>query len=301
MRFAGGWAGLLMLLAGCGPIGVEASGVAPGSGASQSLSGPSETPVGDDFDYRYAFRLPAGRILQVQEAHLRGCDQLGRTRCRVVTNRYHVNDQDNSVSAVLAFQIDPAVARPFGLNAGATVKTAGGLVMDSRMVDGEARAGNVVSRLRDEIASIDTQLKGTLPDPQRQAALDKQNRLRSAIAAIGEIDRNATQGVATTPMLFTYQSGNVIPALGGSTSATFGNAGDVFVQSAAAMAQVLAGVGPWLLLLFGGALILRRFIQPEAPEPVHEVGVPLPQDEPNRNVVQRWFSREPERDPENVA
>lgn len=297
MRFAVGLAGLLLLLAGCGPVGVDPSMMAGGqSGKATGGSEGSDAAIGDDFDYRYAFRLPAARIAEVQDTHVRACDQLGRARCRVLTNRYHVNDADNSVSAILAFQIDPSIAHGFGRTAGGTVKMAGGLVMDSRMIgtDGATRAGGTVARLREEIANIDMQLKGQLSDSQRLAATEKQERFRSAVATIGELNQAAPQGVATAPILFTYQSGNVIPSLGGSATATFDNAGQTFIQSAAAMAQVLAGVGPWLLVLLGGALILRQFVPAEDPEPVRSMTTAQSAAEDNRGIVQRWFGRDRE-------
>lgn len=303
MRFALGMAALLAMVAGCSPVDLNQAGVSgTSSGGVDSSERSSGGLIGGDYDYRYSFRLPAARIGQVQDAHVRACDALGSARCRITINRYHVDNNDNSVSASLAFQIDPSIARTFGRAAGATVRSAAGLVMDSRMVggDGAGRAGSIVARLREQVSAIDTQLKSVTSDDQRQQALAKQARLRAAIATIGELDQGATQGVATTPMLFVYQSGTVIPSLGGSSTATFDNAGQTFIQSAAAMAQVLAGVGPWLLLLIGGALVLRRFVQPEEEAPVPQYGVPMPAESEQRNVIQRWFGREPEREPENV-
>ena len=296
MRFAGGFAGLLLLLAGCSPIGVDPAAMAGGQSPTANRGDASDAALGGDFDYRYAFRMPAARVAETQDAHVRACDQLGRTRCRVLTNRYHVNDVDNSVTAVLAFQIDPVIARSFGRTAGATVKAAGGLVMDLRMIgsDGAARGGGTVARLREEIANIDMQVKGTVSDAQRQAAAERQARLREAIATIGELDRALMQGLATTPVLFTYQSGTVIPSLGGSASATFDNAGETFIQSAAAMTQILAGVGPWIVVLLGVALILRQFVPREEPEA--ERVAPMREAEPakgeNRGALQRFFGRE---------
>ncbi|WP_374127466.1 MULTISPECIES: hypothetical protein [unclassified Sphingomonas] len=298
MRFAIGFAGLLLLLAGCSPIGVDPAAMSGGQSPTGNRADTSNAALGDDFDYRYAFRMPAARIAEVQDSHVRACDQLGRARCRVLTNRYHVNDADNSVTAVLAFQIDPVIARTFGRNSGAAVKNAGGLVMDSRMIgsDGAARGGGIVARLREEIANIDMQLRGNVSDAQRAAAEERQMRLRAAVATISELDRGATQGLATTPVLFTYQSGTVIPSLGGSATATFDNAGETFIQSAAAMTQVLAGVGPWIIVLVGVALILRQFIPREEPEVVRVAPIagaePAGEPSENRGTLQRWFGRE---------
>src|SRR4051812_27650401 len=40
---------------------------------------PSAAP-GVAFNYRYAFRLPAARVSQIQEQHARACEQLGVSR-----------------------------------------------------------------------------------------------------------------------------------------------------------------------------------------------------------------------------
>lgn len=291
MRF-GALFGLVAMtaLAGCEPPQDNKSGVDPtllGATADQTV-------IGGDFDYRFAFRMPPARIAQLQDAHVRACDQLGASRCRVMTVRYHVGD-DNKVSAVLTLMIDPAIARTFASNAAKSVAGAGGLMTDSRMAGGdtsggEARAGNVVVRLRQEIANIDTQLRGTLSPPQRAAATEKQTRLRAAVETIGEVDPRALQGSATAAMLFTYGTGNALPSLGGSPEASFDAAGETFLSSLAGLTQVLAGVGPWLLVLLGGALLLRRLIpQEEAASPAP---APAPAAHESRNIVQRLFGRE---------
>ena len=312
MRFALGLAAMLALLAGCSPVDLSGSGASTATKTSVDGTESGGGAIGSEYDYRYNFRLPAARIGQVQDSHVRACDDLGRARCRITVNRYHVDSNDNSVSAILAFQIDPTIARTFGRAAGATVKNAAGLVMDSRMIgnDGASRTSSIVGRMRDEISSIDNQLRTVTSDEQRQAAINKQARLRAAINTIAELDQSTTQRLATTPMLFVYQSGTVIPSLGGSSTATFDNAGQTFVQSAAAMAQVLAGVGPWLLLLLGGALILRRFVQPDTapiererePERNRDYGVPVAADGEHRTVINRWFGRDKaeEAEPEQV-
>ncbi len=294
----------LAALGGCAPM--DSSTANNGSGSAASRPGDA-APLGTDFDYRYAYRVPAARIGQLQDSHVHGCDLLGPARCRVTAVRYHVGD-DNSVSALLSLQIDPAVARSYGRAATAATKAAGGLLIDAQSAgmngaQSGARASGIVAKLREEDANIDATLRAGASDESRSAANAKQARIRAAIATIAEIDQNATQSIATTPMLITYASGNAIPSLGGSAGATFDNAGQTFIQSLASLAQVMAGIAPWLLLLLGGALLLRRFVTPEEPAPARPVGVPLPSEETNRNVIQRWFSREPEpeHDPETVS
>ena len=291
-------------LAGCAPVDAGKSGADTALSAIMVDRGSvgSGNTIGADFDYRYAFRLPPAKIVEVQDAHVRACDQLGPSRCRVITVRYRVDD-NNMVSGVLALQLDPSLATNFGRAASQTVKSSGGLLIDSRVAgadaaSGSGRASNVVARLRDEIVKIDTQLRGSPSDDQRQALKDRQSRLRAAIETIGELDQSATQSLATAPILFTYASGTVIPSLGGSTSATFDNAGDTFLQSLASMSQLLAGVGPWLIGLLLAALLLRRVVQPDAAAPGRELGVPLPEAAPSRNVIQRWFGRDDDPAPE---
>ncbi len=286
----------LLMLSACDSADATKSGADNGA-----ASGTEQGVAGGDYDYRLAFRVPPSRISPVQDAHVRACDQLGPSRCRVMTVRYHVG-ADNRVSALLALMIDPAIARNFGQEASKAVTAGGGALIDSRMAGSDtpgsaSRAGNVVARLRDEVANIDTQLRRNLAPAQRAAAIDKQNRLRAAIQTIGEIDQGALQGAATSPILFTYISGSTLPALGGSPGASFNSAGDTFLSSLAGLTQVLAGVGPWLLVLIGGALILRRLIPAEDHASPAPLGVPLPHEaSEERGIVHRIFSRDDHHD-----
>jgi hypothetical protein len=65
------------------------------------------------------------------------------------------------------------------------------------------------------------------------------------------------------------------------------------MSSLAGLATVLAGVGPWLVFLLGGALILRWIVQGnpnKAPAP--EIPSAPVENSEGRNVIQRWFSRD---------
>ncbi|MFX6435569.1 hypothetical protein ABTG69_20530, partial [Acinetobacter baumannii] len=77
--------------------------------------------------------------------------------------------------------------------------------------------------------------------------------------------QRALQGTATAVVLVTDGSGNALPALGGSASASFDAAGETFISSLAGLTQVLAGIGPWLVVLIGGALLLRRILPQDEP------------------------------------
>jgi len=292
----------LLMLGGCDQISGQADGSAAGATAQPATS---PTPPATAFDYRYAFRLPSSQIAAVQESHARGCDQLGPARCRITTVRYDVDDQ-NHVTATLALKVDPAIARAYGKAAIATVTGAHGVLSkaDIAGADSVAAAGRsdtVIARLRDASANAEVQLRGTLTPEQRAQLSAKADRLRTAMTTIGEVDQGAGTSVATTPMLLTYASGGPVAGALGSSDATFETAGATLLASLAGLATVLAGVGPWLLFLIGGALILRRIVQGDPNKtPAPELPVAPQETSEGRNVVQRWFSRDEHHQPEHV-
>lgn len=291
MRFARLLAGLL-LLGGCD--GVSAPG-GPGSTASGKAAA-LPTPDGG-FDYRYAFRLPASRIESVQESHARGCDQLGPARCRITAMRYTVGT-DNEIAAALTMTLDPTVARAFGKAAAQTVNAAHGTMTDATIAgtdaaNGSGRGGVVLARLRDALANAESGARGATAPEQKGLAIAKVDRLRSAIATIGDVDQGAAGATANVPVLFQYSSNGGIPGIGASPAATFESAGDTFLASLAGLLVVLAGIGPWLALLLGGALLLR-WILARTEGAAAPVLPPAPRqdDGGHTGIVQRWFHHE---------
>lgn len=292
---------LALLLAGCdsganaGPAGGDG---AKGEAASRPLSAATNGAV----NYRYAYRLPGNRIEAVQEAHARGCDQLGPARCRIMAMRYAVG-ADNAIGAVLTLKLDPALARAFGKAATKVVMRARGTLTDAEVAGADSlaaseRGDTVVSRLRDAQTDAEATLRSA-GDDQRPQAASRLERIRTALAVVGEVDAGAG-GAATVPVLFTYGSGGAMPGIGGSPDATFDTAGETFLASLAGLLVLLAGIGPWVVLLLGGALLLRWVLGRTEPAPA-PVLPPAPRDESEagRNVIQRWFSREhvPEHEP----
>lgn len=294
-----------LLLAGCDAGGGSGTLVS-GESAKQAAATQAVTTTPDSaFDYRYAFSLPAGRIEAVQESHARGCDQLGPARCRITAMRYN-RDAQNGIVAVLALKIDPTLARAFGKAAAQTVTGAHGTLTDSDIAGADSitasgRADTVVVRLRDALSNAEAQLRAATTDDQKTQATARAERLKSAIATIGEVDQGAGTSVATAPVLLTYNAGSAISAIGGAPDATFDAAGDTFLSSLAGLLVVLAGVGPWAVLLLGGALGLRWVLArteraeapvlPPAPPADHDAG---------RNVIQRWFNRDEAKEREPV-
>ncbi|WCM29383.1 hypothetical protein NDN01_11065 [Sphingomonas sp. QA11] len=247
--------------------------------------------------------MPGSRIAAVQESHARGCDQLGPARCRILAIRYNVDDR-NRVEATLTLKLDPTVARAYGKGATDAVTRAGGSMTGADIAGADSgtaagRSDGVVARLRESLGNAEAQLRGTVSPEERVQLSARMDRLRAAIGTIGEVDQGAGTGVATTPVLLTYASGNAVSGLGGS-DATFDTAGQTLLSSLAGLATILAGAGPWLLLLVGGALILRRIVQgPADRTPAPELPVAPAEIGDDRTVIQRWFARDnqPEREP----
>jgi hypothetical protein len=291
MRLLGALAAIL-LLSGCDSANLTGS---QAGGTAKNADAAIRTAAGS-FDYRYAFRLPASRIEAVQESHARGCDQLGPARCHITAMRYTVG-QDNTITAVLTLTLDPAIARAFGRAAAVTVTNARGTMTDADVAgvdsSGGKRGDDVLAKLQQALVTADARVRTAATPEQKAQASTKAERFRNAIATIGEVGAAAGSSAATAPVIFTYTSSGGIPGIGASPEATLASAGDTFLSSLAGLLVVLAGIGPWLVLLLGSALGLRWLVartEGTAP-PVLPPAPPIDADT-NRNVMQRWFQRD---------
>jgi hypothetical protein len=218
-------------------------------------------PPAANYDLRYAFRVPGDRIAAVQESHAKGCEQLGPSRCRITALKYGVDDH-NQASAVLTLTLDPAIARAFGKAATDTAVKARGALVSAEVLDDPA-TGSVPARLRRAAEEAEAKLKdATDPDERAKLSADAA-RARAAVATIADLDRSNGPLLATAPVLISYDAGNG-SGVGG---ASFQGAGDALMMSLAGLATILAGIGPWLVLLIGGALLLRLIIPREEPAP----------------------------------
>lgn len=250
------------------------------------------TATGGAFDYRYAYKVPGNHVKAVVESHAAGCDKLGPARCRILSLRYRV-DEANRIAATLTFRIDPSVARNFGEAATKVVVGASGALVETEITGADAtataRSNALVGRLREQLANAQTS-----NDPVQQG---RARRLQTALDVIAESEADSGETMATAPVLITYASGTPAPGINGSADASFRDAGDKLVASAAGIAQVLASVGPWLLLMVVAVLLLRVLIhgtsgapapvQGEEDDPYREQGEP-----DRRNAIQRWFNRD---------
>ena len=289
----------LALLAGCDdvdrrPADKDRSDFASAANAEAFSS------TGSGFDYRYAYRLPGSRVKGVLQSNADACDRIGPARCRILAMRYRV-DEGNKTRAVLTIRIDPSIARAFGDAVTRNVTGSDGVLTDTEITGADATASArsvaVVKRLQDQLQNARA---STSPEGQARA-----QRLQIALATIAEVEASQGQTLATAPMLFTYESSSALTGLG-SSEANFRTAGQTLENSVGQLVQVLASVGPWCLLMLLVVLVLRWIIHGRAipePEPRHEDGYDSQGGHDgreqrarpdNRNLIQRWFSRDEE-------
>ena len=215
------------------------------------------------FDYRYAFKLPDAKIGAVQEEHAEACEVLGSARCQIVDYKYNQADE-NDVEAMLAFKLDPAIARKFGRDAIASVEKAEGV-----LADGNVTGNNVGGAIEDsqgrsavlqaQIERLQLRLKAKLPAKERASLQDRVEEIRRELDNEGEGRRQGEVKLAMTPVQFTYTSDGGVPGFGKDNP--FASAFDVSATSFATMISfvlmVAGALAPWALLLFLIVLALR--------------------------------------------
>jgi len=212
------------------------------------------------FNYRYAFRLPNGRIQTAQETHAAMCEKLGVARCRITGMRYSlVNERD--VSASLELKLDPAIARQFGKDANKVVTDAKGMLVDQQISGVDAgssieNANRSRAELQDELDRINRELaRSGLSNVVRDRLLSEAASLRSQIRAFGAQKASDEESLAKTPMVFYYGSGKAIPGFDDPAPLreAFDRAGYNFLSAIGFLIIALATLVPWLLI---GALFV---------------------------------------------
>ena len=195
----------------------DSDAVAPAS--MRAEAGPDVAPTaapGVAFDYRYAFRLPAERIAEVQERHARMCESLGIARCRITGMRYRVvNARD--IEGMLVFRLHPAIARRFGRAGVEAVAEADGMLTDAEIsgtdVGGAiARGGRDLAAMREDLRRLESRLaRRDLPAEERSRLEYEAGQLRQSIRAAEATRGEQQESLATTPMTFRYGSGDLVP------------------------------------------------------------------------------------------
>jgi hypothetical protein len=259
----------------------EAS-MAPSSSRSRSptnaATGPNVSPTaapGVAFNYRYAFRLPAERIAQVQEKHAQTCESLGAARCRITGMHYRVVNA-NDIEAMLEFRLDPAIARRFGQQGVQEVASAEGMLTESEIRGTEVasairRAGRSISEMTERLRQLDQRLARRDLSTEERDRLDYEaQQLRQQIAA-AQANREEQQDVlANTPMVFHYGSGDLVPGFNEPPSIRreLNRAAENFLYGLTLIFVLIITLLPWVLLgLFGWWVVqlIRRRFRPAAP------------------------------------
>ena len=216
------------------------------------------------FEYRYAFKLPDDKIGAVQEEHAEACETLGTARCQIVDMKYQQIDE-NQAEAMLAFKLDPAIARRFGREAIASVEKAEGVLADGNVTgtnvggqieDSQSRSAMLAAQLE----RLEARLKAKgLAAKERVSLAGRAEGLRRELDGEQDGRRQGEAKLAMTPVQFTYTSDGGVPGFGNSNP--FSSAFDVAANSFATMVSfvllVLGLVLPWALLLALIIVLLR--------------------------------------------
>jgi hypothetical protein len=248
------------------PVAAE-SGTAAQRVAGGPNIGPTAAP-GVAFNYRYSFALAAARVAELQEAHAAMCERLTVARCRITGMRYQVLGPDD-IQARLELKLDPSVARHFGREATNAVLQADGMLTENEISGVDAgsqirQAGTDITRLQADLARIERQLAGRDLEPEERPQLQYQaQQLRDQIRALGDQRQAQQESLATTPMVFNYGSGDLVPGYRPpqSIGEALGKAWGDFKEGGTALLAFLIRAAPWLfaLLIIGlAALFVRR-------------------------------------------
>jgi hypothetical protein len=255
-----------------------------GTAAQRAAGGPSISPTaapGVAFNYNYSYALAWQRVAELQERHAAMCEELTVARCRITGMHYRVLGPED-IEARLELKLDPAVARAFGRRASEAVLQADGMVTETEIsgVDagGQIRQANTdISRLQADLARIQQRLAGRIGDEERAELQAQAEQLREQIRALGDQRQVQQESLATTPMVFNYGSGDLVPGYQPpqSLGEALGKAWSDFKEGATVVLAALIRAAPWLItiLLIGlAALFVRRRWFPKAkaeaaPEP----------------------------------
>jgi hypothetical protein len=254
-----------------------------GTAAQRAAGGPNISPTaapGVAFNYRYSFALAAGRVAELQERHAAMCEALTVARCRITGMHYQVLGPDD-IQARLELKLDPGVARHFGRQATDAVLQADGMLTENEISGVDAgsqirQAGTDITRLQADLARIQQQLANRGLDDEERAELQAQaEQLREQIRALGDQRQAQQESLATTPMVFNYGSGDLVPGYRPpqSIGEALGKAWTDFKEGATALLAFLIRAAPWLfalLIIAFAALFVRRRWFPKKAQPEAE-------------------------------
>ena len=250
-----------------------------GTGAQRAAGGPNISPTaapGVAFNYNYSFALAATRVAELQERHAAMCEELTVARCRITGMNNQVLGPDD-IRARLELKLEPGVARAFGRRATDAVLQADGMLTENEIsgvdVGSQIRqSGTDIGRLRADLARIEQQLaRGGTGSDERAELQAQAEELRERIRALGDQRQAQEETLATTPMVLTYGSGDLVPGYRPpqSLGEALGDAWKDFRRGATAVLTALIRLAPWLItfLIIGLAALYgrRRWFPKKAP------------------------------------
>jgi hypothetical protein len=255
------------------PVSAGPESVTEEEPASPDIAVSAAPDVG--FTYRYAFALPAMRIAAVQEEHAQACEKLGLNRCRITGMRYRqVNER--RIEAMLAFKLDPTIARQFGKTGIDAVDRAEGELTDSEITGEDAgaaikAASRGIAQMTDDLRRIEQQLaRRGLAAIERDRLQSEAQQLRRAIRASQDTRSEREESLATTPMAFTYDTIAGAPSLGDALKRAWENVltGTAFLILALITLLPWLGLAAlvWVILIMLRPVIARRQEAAFAPE-----------------------------------
>ena len=190
--------------------------------------------------------------------------------------RYRLVNDD--IEAMLAFKLDPALAREFGKQGIDAVVRAEGMLVDAE-ISGEDVGAKITAGKRDEgnleeeLKRVEAQLaRPGLRGSERAELQIQAQELRERMRGSRDARLAQQEQLATTPMTFNYGSGDLAPGFGGRPSfgRAWNDAIDNFLGGLAWIFVALITLLPWALLagalVWGGRKLARRFSPgPDAP------------------------------------
>jgi hypothetical protein len=240
-----------LALAGCGkaadPNGAELKEAAPPAAPASSVAQPTEQIA---YTYSFAFKLPAGRISDVQARHVALCDRLG-SRCHVVSMDQAGDTRSAGASMELA--VDAKVARSFGTDLVAAAEREGGETT-GRAIQGENLTKQIVdveARLQGRQALADRLLgvvkthQGSIADlvTAEKALADVQQEIDTARAEL----TTARGRVAMSTVRVSYAGSASLGGFTAPIAEASGNFASIAGASVSALLSLLAALLPWLV------------------------------------------------------
>lgn len=243
---------------------------APSGSRAETGTAPTIDPQlapGVAFDFRYAFRLEADRVAEIQREHQQLCASYG-SRCQVTGIDYRAaNDED--VEASLSFLVDPAIAAQFGREGVRAVTAADGELIDSGVSGTDIGTSlkenhGQLDDLQAELDRVEARLAQPNVRSAERAQLEAQRQsLRQQIDSLNETTGEQEHRLATVPIQFRYGSGALAPGPGhGPTlGQATARAANTFLGALKTLAILFVSISPWALtglLLWLGFRAARR-------------------------------------------